>query len=361
MSKLDDVAKLAGVSRITVTRVVNGSVNVKESTKKAVLNAIAELNYRPNLLAKSLATNHSHTIGLVMSNISNPIYAEFVKGVSVCARRYNYDIIISISNDSDSMLASINTSINKMVDALLVLPADFHRSEDLTAEKHRARAQDVQDFYQGFRRLAEEIKQRNIPIAIYGFDIDIKDIGKTLEDYKTGAFMATEHLIKLGHRRIAYLGHILKESIWLDRFNGYLQALEKYGIEYDPALEMASADNIAAAYKVVSDYIHSNKELPTALFCANDEMGIGAVQAIRSCGFRVPEDISVIGHDGSAFSLWLVPNLTMISINPSLAGEMSVKRLIERIDHNEPPCITMMMPVLVEGGTTKTYKNSEDQ
>lgn len=361
MSKLDDVAKLAGVSRVTVARVVNGGASVREATRQTVLEAIRELNYRPNLLAKGLATNRSHSIGLVMANVENPVFAEFITGATLCARQHNYDIIMSVANDSASMLASINMSINKMVDALLVLPPDFHANTDLTREKHRLRADDAAVFYAELCRLAGDIWGRNIPLEVYGVDVEAAGISRVMPDYCSGAYLATEHILKLGHFRVGYLGHILRESLWLERFQGYCQAMEVYGIPRNPAWELVSADSVVGAHQAVSTFLQRGKTLPTALVCANDEMGVGAVQAIQAAGLRVPEDISVVGHDGSFFSTWLVPQLTTVSIQAAEAGRLSVEHLIRRIDGQTVEETTVLPPILLPGGTTATYVEEEQR
>lgn len=285
-----DVAKKAGVSQSTVSRVLNNYPYIKESTRTKVLKAIEELNFTRDEIARSLAEKKTRTIGLIIGDIANPFYAESSKIIMKKANEKAYDVIIGYTDYQDTnMEKSIQTMIGKRVDGIII--ATTERSNEKITELYRS----------GF------------PIVLYNAQIDdLEQSNFVVVNNGKGAYMATEHLIQLGHKDIAYISGPLSFLNLFYRFSGYKKALETYKLSYDDSIVFQDSLDLTEITQFVEGLIQRTNR-PTGIFAASDQIALTVIDTILKSGLNVPDDISVIGFDDISLSSNHLVNLTTVS------------------------------------------------
>lgn len=353
MATLEDVALLSGVSSMTVSRVINGKNTVSDDTKEKVWKAINELGYRPNLIARSLATSKTNTIGVLLTRLENPLYSVFVSGICSYAAEVGYDVIVSTASNVDTSLKSINTLLNKQIDGLIVLPVEF-RSNDLSPEdSYKQLLKNLNEFFDKFQVIASECKEKGFPIVVWGSEGIKGTSGEVLEDYQIGAEMAVEYLISKNHKKIGFIANIIKDKgIWGERYRGFFKAMKQHGYEVNPEYLTESMDTLEGGYYAMTELLN-RKNLPTAIYCANDVIAAGAVNAAIDKGLRIPQDISIIGHDGSLYSEISASGLTTVSIRPQEMGRVCMKLLLDKLNGKETEERIVMKPVIIERNSVK--------
>lgn len=345
MATISDVARMAGVSTMTVSRVLNQSGSVSAQKREAVLRAIAALNYQPNLLARSLATNRSGTIGLIVTVMSNPVYPAYMEGACEQLRKAGLDVIVYYANSFQSTLNGLHTLLNKQADGIITLPLEIHEDKSVK-----------QAFAQAFQQTA---KRSGRPIVTIGNQFFLDTIPFVAEDYAAGAELAVRHLYENGHTRIGYLQSELTDYPWDFRTKGYASGMEACGC----MVEAAWCPQIPEAFESVLSTVEawtdamraSAAGLPSAVYCANDLIALGAFFAMRQCGLRIPQDISIIGHDGTHFTAYTHPRITSVALSPKETG-LAVAKMLLDIMNGKPlksGAGKMMPPQLVQGGTVK--------
>ncbi len=344
MSTINDVARLAGVSTMTVSRVLNDSANVSAHKREAVMQAVAALNYHPNLVARSLATSRSGTIGMVVTEMGNPIYPSYTEGVSERLRKAGLDAIVYYASSFLTTQAGIHTLLSKQVDGLILLPLEIHEmqeSKELFA-----------------RTFAETIRRSGKPMVMIGNSF-LEGFPYVAEDYAAGAGMAVEYLYEMGHRDIGYLQCIKTDYPWNERTDGYTRTMARLGCAVKDAWcphIPEGYDNITAS---IGAWIHALRQngrpLPTAMYCANDLIAVGALYALQREGLRVPEDISIIGHDGIAYTEYSYPRITTIALTPHKTGIATAQSLLDMMQGKEKKVVArkLMPPKLKKGATVK--------
>lgn len=285
-----DVAREAGVSMATVSRVVNNNPNVKPQTRKKVFEAIEMLGYRPNAVARGLASKKTTTVGVVIPDIANANFAEVARGVEDIANMYHYNIILcNADKRKEKEIRVVNTLLEKQVDGLLFMGG-------AVTEEH------IQAF-----------KTSNVPIVLCGTSDESGQIPSVDIDHEAAAFDAVSHLVAQGHRSIAMISGTLQDPAnGYARFQGYKRALEAAGIPYREDLVRVGNYRYESGIEA-TQYFLSLPDKPTAIFSATDEMAIGAIHAIQDAGISVPDAISVIGVDNSRISSMVRPLLTTVA------------------------------------------------
>ena len=315
------VAERAEVSVNTASRAINNKPDINEETKKRVLRIAKELGYIRNAAAVALRTKKTRTIGVVIADNSNPFYAEVLNGIEVAAREKNYHIILAnTQRDYKKEEEAINLLLAKRVDGLLIAP--------------------VQDRDDDIRKLIKT----NLPFVIVGRDFENIEIDVVYNDEIKGGFLATEYLIKKGHKRIALIDGFLYKSPAKGRLEGYKKALNEYGIPLDDSLISVGDINLEDGYERTRQMLGKNLNF-TAIFAYNDMMAFGAMQAIKEKGLRIPEDIGLVGYDDISFSSLMDPALTTIRLNKQELGIESVKLLLSRINGNRKIAQKIMLDV----------------
>ncbi|MBT2287771.1 catabolite control protein A [Paenibacillus albidus] len=285
-----DVAREAGVSMATVSRVVNNNPNVKPQTRKKVFEAIERLGYRPNAVARGLASKKTTTVGVVIPDISNSIFAEIARGIEDIANMYHYNIILcNADKRKEKEIRVINTLLEKQVDGLLFMGGTV-------TEEH----------IQAFQTSA-------VPIVLCATRDEKGTYPSVDIDHETAAFDAVNTLIRHGHREIAMISGTLQDPAnGYARFQGYKRALEAAGIEYQEDLVRIGNYRYESGVEAMK-YFLGLKKKPTAIFAATDEMAIGAIHSIQDEGLKVPDDFSIISVDNIRMASMVRPLLTTVA------------------------------------------------
>ncbi len=299
-----DVAREAGVSMATVSRVVNNNPNVKPQTRKKVYEAIERLGYRPNAVARGLASKKTTTVGVVIPDIANALFAEVARGIEDIANMYHYNIILCNSDKrKDKEIRVINTLLEKQVDGLLFMGG-------AVTDEH------VQAF-----------QTSNVPIVLCA-TTDEKGVIPSVDiDHEAAAFDAVNRLIADGHRSIAMISGTLQDPAnGYARFQGYKRALEQAGIAYREDYVRVGNYRYESGIDATT-YFLGLSDRPTAIFAATDEMAIGAIHCIQDSGLTVPGDVSVISVDNSRISSMVRPLLTTVAQPMYDIGAVSMRLL----------------------------------
>lgn len=309
MATIKDVARAAGVSVATVSRVYNGSARVRDDTRDLVRQVAADLGYIPNGAARSLITSRSHTIGVLLPDLYGEFFSEVIRGIDLAAHRGKYHLLLSSARHTGAELEAALRSMRGRVDGLIVM------SPELDAGTAR-------------RSLPE-----NFPVLLLNTPPSDAGFGSMAVENFEGARAMVSHLASLGHRRIAIIRGAERNFDASERLRGYRAALDEAGITRDPALELAgdfSEESGHTAAKAMLAY----RERPTAVFAANDCMAIGALSAFREAGLQVPRDMALGGFDDIPMGRYLDPALTSVHVDISALGERATVRLLDMLDES---------------------------
>jgi LacI family transcriptional regulator len=328
MVTIKDVARRAGVSSSTVSRTLSGKIPVDEKTRERVLAAVKELNYQPNALAKGLKEGRTGTIGLIVPNICNPVFPLVSRGVEDTARKHGYTVVLcNTDEDIDIEKDYILKLQKKWVDGIILATSGRQNHHIL------------------------ELKDTSLPMVLL-----IRKLGDEVDavviDNKKAAFDAVTFLIRSGHKRIAIVNGDQKLSLYRERFQGYLQALKEAGLDYDPDLSLEIPDH-ADCYDSITGHLKA-KQLPDAVFAVSDPLALHVMRAIKDAGYRIPEDISVMGFDNLQFSPYLDPPLTTVNQPLYKMGAAAAERIITLIEGKPAaPIVQVMDTELVIRKSTK--------
>lgn len=307
---IKELAKITGLSVSTLSRVINDHPDVASQTRRRVKKIIEKFGYTPNLLAKDLRLQSTKTIGVVISDISNPFFASVVKGIENTARQRKYHIILCESTEQDKLELeeeSIETLLKKRVAGLLLTPA-HEKVMDILAKKGRG-----------------------IPFVLMSRHFVKTPTNYVVSDDTLGSYLATEHLIKKGHRKILYLNGSSRLSDARDRLVGYKKALLEKGISFDEGLvKTVPGINMEEAYNAVKRILAKKVDF-TAIFCFADYLAMGAMKAIHGAGLRIPDDIAVVGYDDVEVASILEPPLTTIYTPKYQLGKKAVEILLDHL------------------------------
>jgi LacI family transcriptional regulator len=306
-----DVASEAGVSMATVSRVVNGNPNVKPQTRKKVLATIERLGYRPNAVARGLASKKTTSVGVIIPDISNTLYAEIARGIEDIANMYHYHIILGNSDQKvDKELQLINAMLEKQVDGLIFLGGEV-------TDEHVATLQSAP-----------------VPVVLSATQDKRNVLPSVNIDHKLAAMDAVSQLIDRGHRHIGMVSGPLYDPLrGMARFQGYKNALEKANIPFDETLIRVGNYRYESGMEAAK-YFLTLPSRPTAIFVATDEMAIGVIGHFQDVGLHVPNDISVVGYGDIRFAKMIRPMLSTVSQPMYDIGAVSM-RLLTKYMNNE--------------------------
>jgi LacI family transcriptional regulator len=305
---LREVAKKAGVSAMTVSRVVNGSAGVDAETQRRVEEAILALDYIPNRLARSMVSQQTKTIGLIVPDVVNPFFAPVVRGAETTARKAGYRVLLC-NSEGDLRLEReyIEDLVAHRVEGLLLAPAS-----DRT------------------RLALLPLLKGGFPIVLLDRTLPDTDCDHVISDNVAGAKRLVEHLIAVGHRRIAHFTESDDVSTGRDRLEGYRQALEAANIPISEDLIFRTTTDRIGGYRAAQLMLHLDA-LPTAIFTVNNMTALGAVQALRERGLSVPEEIGLVCFDDVEHLAVLSPFLTVVDQPGETFGSLGAQLLFERI------------------------------
>lgn len=326
-----DVAREANVSMATVSRVVNGNPNVKPTTRKKVLDVIERLEYRPNAVARGLASKKTTTVGVIIPDISNVFYAELARGIEDIATMYRYNIILSNSDQREEKeLQLLDNMYGKQVDGIVMM------SDQVSEE------------------LQNKMSHSPVPIVLAGTLDEMKEIASVNIDYLQAAYEAVKHLIANGHRRIAYISGPFSSTINKKfKFEGYKKALEEEGIALDEDLVIATEDSYDSGLEDF-ETLSQLADPPTAFFAGSDELAIGIIHGAQDLGKSVPEDYEVISFENSKLARMVRPQLTSVVLPLYDIGAVSMRLLTKYMNKENVEDGQVILPYrMIERNSTK--------
>ena len=311
MATIKDVAKMAGVSTTTVSHVINKTRFVAKETEEAVMQAIKSLKYSPSAVARSLKVNTTKSIGMIVTTSESPYFAEIIHAVEDHCYRQGYSLFLcNTQNDPEKIKNHVEMLAKKRVDGLLVMCSEY--------------TQHSLDVLSGFS---------SVPMVVmdWGPNVDT-DI---IEDNSfTGGYIATKHLIDCGHKAIGLIAGELDKTTARTRYEGFVKAMNEAYLPIHENWIMEGFFEPEDGYECMNKILVQDN-LPTAVFCCNDVMALGAISAITEKGLRVPDDISIIGYDNIHSSRFYAPPLTTIHQSKSRLGAQAVNLLFERIANKD--------------------------
>ncbi len=316
-----DIAARAGVSPMTVSRVVNESGYVRKEVRQRVQRVITELNYHPNGLARSLKRQSTQVIGLLLPDVVNPFSAELASSLQTAVLEAGYSSFVTTSERSNRReQAAMRALFEHRVDGIVVATRETKAGNELL----------------------NGLVDRGLRMVLVGRSFNHPEIDRVTADHWRGGYDAVEHLIKLGHRRIAFVGATLTNGAGLRRFQGYLDALRENGIAIQKSLIVGPEQAEGPSYSTQADGYEGMKRLlalrqpPTAVFARNDYTAMGAMLAASDAGLRIPDDLAVAGFDNVPLSAYISPPLTTVDQMTAEQGRRAAALLLERLG-SEPP------------------------
>ena len=308
---IKQVAIKAGVSTMTVSRVVNNYPNIKPETRDKVQKVIEEIHYKPNEIARTLVVQKSKIISLMVPDIVNPFFTEMIKCAEQDTKKLGYNLLIAdagwtIQNEIDFVQASIG----RMSDGVILVTPRLSKKQ------------------------ISELNQQ-VPIVVVDRNLREKDIKCVFVDNYYGVYKGVEYLISLGHKNIGYIKGIDDVQNTKRREQGYIDALKAHGIKYNPDNTTEGGYTSKTGYAAY-DFFFSKKIIPTAIFASNDLMAYGLISACKDHGLNVPNDISIMGFDNISLPIDTTPSLTTIShpINKMINKAISIL-LNQKIDEKD--------------------------
>jgi LacI family transcriptional regulator len=314
---IKELAKELGISKSTVSRALRGSSEIGEETKLRVLELARARNYSPNPFALSLLNHRTYSIGVIVPEIANPFFSSVIGGIEEVAYQRGYQVMIYQSHDSyEREVSSTRHLLQRRADGLLISIASGTPT------------------HEHFRELAEA----SIPVVFFDRAVEEIQTHKVLVDDYGGAFQATEHLILQGCKRIAHIAGVKSLAISRNRAQGYKDALIKYGLEVKDDWivtgEFKHEVGAEAAFQLMA-----LKQRPDAIFAASDRIAIGAHAALRQLGYRMPEDVALMGFSDLAISSLLDPPLSTM-VQPTFEmGRQSGELLLDLLEAKKPPVL----------------------
>ncbi|PRX43467.1 LacI family transcriptional regulator [Prauserella shujinwangii] len=324
---MEDVAARAGVSRALVSLVFNDSPKVSERRRAAVLAAAAELGYQPHAMAKALASRTSTVLGVLVSDLRNTFFADVIEGLDGAATQAGFELVLNTGSRSPAREADALRRLLSFRPAGVVLLSPVLAASAIAAAARR------------------------VPVVLVSRGSRQPGVDTVNDDGVSGARLAVEHLISLGHRRIAHLDGGTATAAAARR-KGYRQAMAAHDL---PARVLPSEHTDTAGEKAVRALLGTveGDDVPTALFAGNDFNAFGAISALEEAGLRVPEDVSVVGYDNTSLAALRRVSLTTVDQPRMEMGRLAVETLLERVrGERAEPVRQLLRPTLVVRGTT---------
>lgn len=323
------VAREAGVSASTVSRIINETVNVSDGLKRAVEAAIVKFDFRPNAAARGLALGKTSTVGVVAQAIDSPFYGEGLRGIEAGLRQRGYAPLIMSGNwrveDEDRCVQEL---IARGVDGVIVFAG---RLSDAKLKSYA----------------------KSVPIVITGRNVRASRLFSLQVDDAQGSMLAIRHLVGLGHRRIAFINGSENHPDAIERLRGYKQALTDSGVEFDPKLVVVGDWHEEGGVRATLQLLEAKSKF-TALFCVNDQTAYGACLGLYRRGLSVPHDVSVIGFDDLPSSTYRLPPLTSVRQSIGELGELSARAVLDLIAGRRPRMVAPAVELVVRESTGKS-------
>lgn len=329
MTTIRDVAKRANLSISTVSHVINNSRAVSDESRQKVEAAMAELGYKPNTLARNLRRQQTQSIGMLVPDSSNPFFAEIARGIEDASFEQNHSVILcNTEGDLAKQATYTNVLIQNQVAGIVFVAAGISTE------------------------LVEDLQWRRVPLVVVDREVPDVAVSTVLTNHYQGGRLATQHLIDLGHRRIACISAGSELAPSSDRVTGYQDVLRENGLAVDENLIVWGDFQYESGYRAANELLDL-AEPPTAVFACNDLMAVGCISAATARGRRIPEDLSVVGFDDVQLASFTNPPLTTVAQPKREIGALAVAILMARMqDLDAPPTLERLDTHLVIRNST---------
>ena len=305
-----DLALKLDISPATVSRGLKDHPAISKKTKKKILELALEMGYRSNNFARNLREQRTHTIGAIVPRLNSYFMASVIAGVESVANKEGFNLIISQSSENiKKEMENAGTMFNNRVEGLLVSSVDFAAS--------------VENFTSFLRK--------NIPVIFFDRVVDMKGFTNILIDNRKAGYDATVHLIKQGCKRIVHVTGMQQANVYIERLEGYKQALAEYKIPFKDEY-VISANFIQEAGVSAAEAIMRMKRRPDGAFVANDSCAVGCMVTLKKAGFRIPEDIAFVGFNNDPVAVVVEPNLSTIDYRGHEMGEVAARNLVNHLN-----------------------------
>jgi LacI family transcriptional regulator len=312
---IKDVARMAGVSVGTVSHVLNGSPrHVGAVTRERVFSAARSLQYRPNIIARSMVKRATATIGLIITELSNPLFEPVTRGVESVLRNDGYGIVLASSIDMAREVQAVETLRERQVDGFIFMSlSTFNQTDHLL-----------------------KLQEQEIPFVVINRTLEHPGVNRvSLNDFKA-AYELTNHLLNLGHLNVATItGPREQRQSAVSRYEGWLQSLREQNLEARPDWIISGDYTYEAGYQAIRQLLQAS-EFPTALLVANESMAVGALKSLTDAGVRVPQDIAVVTIGDPPFLAYTTPALTTMALPVEQAGQIAARLLVDWLKDGPP-------------------------
>lgn len=322
MLTLEEIARLANVSRSTVSRVVNGDPNVREKTRQQVQRVIQEAGFHPNRAARSLAGGRTHVLGLVIPRgvsrfFTDPYFSILIQGVTSACNARDYSVMLWLAEPEHERRTINQVMYNGLIDGVIVTAMMMNDA------------------------IVQALVESPLPFILIGRYPETSKISYVDTDNLSGAYQMVAYLLRLGRQRIATITGPQNTYVGIDRLEGYQRALRERGLVMQPELVVDGDFTEDGGYQAASTLL---AQKPDAIFAASDTMALGAMRAVRDAGRRIPEDIAVVGFDDLPFAARSDPPLTTVRQPIHRLGAMAVDTLLEQMDHPDAAPRRVVLP-----------------
>lgn len=316
---IKEIAQIAQVSPMTVSRAINNSPRVREETREKILRIADRLGYAPNRIARSLVSKKSNLISLIVADISNPFFAEMARGIEDKAREKGYNVIFSSTDDDTKNLESSVRLMREVgVDGFIIAAVGLKEP------------------------IVDELVEQNFPVVLINRSVKKNHVNYVGVDNHKGAYLAVEHLIKKGYRSIGIITGKTSVSTGTERLQGYRKALRDHGLKINRN-HVAQGSFTKEHGKKAALKMLALKKRPEAIFAASDHIALGVMDAAGESGLDIPEDLALVGFDDTNFSSNAKIRLTTVSQRKYEMGERGVQILIDLIERQQPDYINQIV------------------
>jgi DNA-binding LacI/PurR family transcriptional regulator len=319
MTTIYDIAKVVGVTQTTVANALAGRGNVSEATRKRILQCAQDMGYRPNVLARGLAKGKTSTLGFLLPTIANPFYPEIAEEIERIAHAHDYQLLLCNTHQDYALgRQNLDRLVSRWVDGIIVMGSSM----------------DLADLTRQF--------QNGLPIVLCNWQENEPSPGIPFVnvDFRLAGELAAQHLLSLGHRRMAI---IVDEPQQTARLEGFRSALLASGITLQGAMIQQGHSTLESGHVAAKNLLASSSR-PTAIFATTDWMAVGAMEAVREEGLRIPEDISIIGLDDVIVGAHISPPLTTIAIPKHQLAKEATELLLQQIDRKSDQVSSFLIP-----------------
>ncbi|MCM4158181.1 LacI family DNA-binding transcriptional regulator [Gramella sp. AN32] len=304
-----DISKKLNISAATVSRALNNNPKISEKTRALVAKTATEMNYKQNRLAQALKNGRTNNVGVIVPYINRSFFSSVIRGIEEELTPQGYHIIICQSHEeAENEIEQLNALLNTQIDGIFMSVSKTTQNTD-----HIKKAMEEQT-----------------PVVFFDRKIDVEGVSSVvLDDFKAG-FMATEHLIDQGCKKIAHLSGDINLEIYKNRYEGYKADLQKYDIEYKDELVINTSSKIESGMQAI-DELWKLKDKPDAIFSAGDYAALGAIQELKQRGIKIPEEVCVVGFSNEPFTKYMELPITSVDQTPLMMGKIAAQVFLEQV------------------------------